>query len=564
MDFLTPSGAWALTGAAAIIVLYMLKRRYVERVVPSTYLWRQAMADRSANRPIQRVKRSLLLFMQLLMAVLLALALMHPATGGLSGGDYVFIFDISASMGAGDRMEQARRQALGWLDTMPEGSSVTVIASGDTVETLLSRTTDLTRARQTVQGIRAGYTSTDIEQAVSLGRAMAQEIEGLQIVVFSDHYQAQQDIRAVNAPAGLENRAILSVNLAEKTDRTDAVVRVANYGADAQVALEIYAEDTLWDVYTLDLAAGETGSASVALPVGTRMARVRIVQADALLADNEMTGLLQNTQTHSVAYAGQGNVFLETALALREDISLVRTDAQDIADTGAELFVQDADGLTVFALKGESSITAGSVKTAEGSLTTSNDAMMDHVDLTDIALKDYRPLSGGTALARVGQDVLIAADENSVVLGFDVHDSNLPLKADFPVLVQNILSALLPELNAQVNDALCGDIVDIRTSTHAESAWIVSPDGRQMDMPCRVETPGVYGLVQRMEDGSQIQTPFMVRIPAGESDVSQVMPSTEGENLNVTRMAGRDWALLLVGLVLLISILEWWVSRRGH
>ena len=85
-----------------------------------------------------------------------------------------------------------------------------------------------------------------------------------------------------------------------------------------------------------------------------------------------------------------------------------------------------------------------------------------------------------------------------------------------------------------------------------------------MDMPCRVETPGVYSLVQRMEDGSQTQTSFMVRIPAGESDVRQVMPSTEGGNLNATRMAGRDWALLLAGLALLISILEWWVSRRGH
>ena len=48
-----------------------------------------------------------------------------------------------------------------------------------------------------------------------------------------------------------------------------------------------------------------------------------------------------------------------------------------------------------------------------------------------------------------GENVLMAVCEESgrriAALGFDVHHSNLPLKADFPVLVQNLLAYLLPE-----------------------------------------------------------------------------------------------------------------------
>ena len=37
-----------------------------------------------------------------------------------------------------------------------------------------------------------------------------------------------------------------------------------------------------------------------------------------------------------------------------------------------------------------------------------------------------------------------------MILGFDLHDTNLPLKYDFPVMIQNILDLLIPR---RVSDA---------------------------------------------------------------------------------------------------------------
>ena len=78
MNFLTPL---ALTFAALsipIILLYMLKLRRQDVLVSSTLLWQRLLRDREANAPWQRLRRNLLLLLQLLILALLTLALARP------------------------------------------------------------------------------------------------------------------------------------------------------------------------------------------------------------------------------------------------------------------------------------------------------------------------------------------------------------------------------------------------------------------------------------------------------------------------------------------------------
>ena len=96
--FLSPGAWWALAAPAAIVVLYLLRRRYLPRSVPSVFLWRRSVRDYAANRPFQRLMKNLLLPLQVLAALALALALMRPALPGGTAGRSIFIFDISGSM----------------------------------------------------------------------------------------------------------------------------------------------------------------------------------------------------------------------------------------------------------------------------------------------------------------------------------------------------------------------------------------------------------------------------------------------------------------------------------
>ncbi|MFQ3672649.1 MAG: BatA domain-containing protein, partial [Aggregatilineales bacterium] len=78
----------------------MLRLRRREAVVSSHFLWQRALKDYAANTPWQRLRRHLLLLLQLLALALLVVALARPALPGStpSLGRVVVLLDASASM----------------------------------------------------------------------------------------------------------------------------------------------------------------------------------------------------------------------------------------------------------------------------------------------------------------------------------------------------------------------------------------------------------------------------------------------------------------------------------
>ena len=133
--FLSPGFAWMLAAPVMIVVLYLLRRRFLPRQVPSVFLWRKSVRDYAANRPFQRLMKNLLLPLQALAALTLALALMRPALPGGTAGRSVFIFDIPGSMqaesGGRSRLEAAKEEALKRIGELPAEEEITMITAGD-------------------------------------------------------------------------------------------------------------------------------------------------------------------------------------------------------------------------------------------------------------------------------------------------------------------------------------------------------------------------------------------------------------------------------------------------
>src|SRR5436190_7309857 len=112
MSFLTPLALLLSLIAVPIIILYMLKLRRREVEVSSTLLWQLLMRDREANSPWQRLRRNLLLLLQLLLLSMLVLALARPFlhVPTIAAGTVVVLLDGSASMNATD-VEPSRFEA---------------------------------------------------------------------------------------------------------------------------------------------------------------------------------------------------------------------------------------------------------------------------------------------------------------------------------------------------------------------------------------------------------------------------------------------------------------------
>src|ERR1043166_10081729 len=118
MHFLSPLSLLLLAPMGGLIVLmYILKLRRKDVVVSSTFLWRQVIRDVQANAPFQKLRKNLLLFLQLLAALLLVLAITRPfwRGKGIGGRSVVIVVDTSGSMAATDvgrsRLDEAKREA---------------------------------------------------------------------------------------------------------------------------------------------------------------------------------------------------------------------------------------------------------------------------------------------------------------------------------------------------------------------------------------------------------------------------------------------------------------------
>src|SRR3954454_8372535 len=138
VEFASPLGgaAWAVLAGipVGIIALYFLKLRRRPLQVPSTLLWSRSLEDLHVNSLFQRLRKSLLLFLQLLAVLLAMLALAGPRIRGTSGPGqrYVLAIDNSASMSATDvapsRLSKAKEAAKQVVRGM-EGDDVAMVIS---------------------------------------------------------------------------------------------------------------------------------------------------------------------------------------------------------------------------------------------------------------------------------------------------------------------------------------------------------------------------------------------------------------------------------------------------
>ena len=78
MNFTALSSAWLFALLIPLVVFYFLKLKRPRQVIPSLVLWRQVLSDQRVNSPFQRFRRNLLLWLQLALLCLLALAAMQP------------------------------------------------------------------------------------------------------------------------------------------------------------------------------------------------------------------------------------------------------------------------------------------------------------------------------------------------------------------------------------------------------------------------------------------------------------------------------------------------------
>jgi hypothetical protein len=170
-----------LVGAIAVpllILLYFLKLRRREQVVPSTLLWKRAVQDLQVNAPFQKLRRNLLLFLQLLVLAAILFALAGPVMNFTRQPQrsIVLLVDCSGSMKTIEpdgrpRLEHAKDAAAQFVSNLPDQSRAMVISFADRANVVCTFTDDKRRLERMIADIEPTDASSKIGEALQLAVA---------------------------------------------------------------------------------------------------------------------------------------------------------------------------------------------------------------------------------------------------------------------------------------------------------------------------------------------------------------------------------------------------------
>lgn len=330
----------------AIVLLYFLKLKRMPLEVPSTYLWSRTIEDLHVNTIWQRLRRNLLLFLQLLLVGLLILAMLRPGWQALQTLDerIIFLIDNSASMSATDerpsRLEQARQRALALVDQMETGHVGMVIAFSDTAQTQ-SFTESRRALRRQIESIGPTNHRTDIREALQAAAGLAnpgltrladnqavnESLPATLYILSDGGFATVPDfslgnltpVYVASGQAPYDNLAIVAFATdrnPQHPERMQAFANVANFGAqDATAVLELFLDDQSLDLVELPVAAGKEAGWHFDLPdLEQGSLKVVLQQEDALKLDNVAYTAINRPRPARVLVVSPGNEALRAAL----------------------------------------------------------------------------------------------------------------------------------------------------------------------------------------------------------------------------------------------------------
>jgi len=466
VSFANPSALWLLALAIPVVALHVLRPRRLPHTVSSTMLWEQASTPVTAAAPWQRLRPSVLLFLQLALVAGLAVAAAQPVrtTEVPLAMHTVFVLDGSGSMlatdGAPDRLSEAKDRAVALREQLPPGGQASLVVAEATPRVLLTASDDPQAFRDALAPVRGTSGVADVAGALSLATSLETPDMPIGFVLLTDGTLAPEAVAAI--PAGTRdervgrdgtNRALAALSVIDRGTGLDARVTVTNTGGPAATqVVRVDVDGRTEHRQEVRLEPGASEDLEVDLPRGQRI-EVFLDGTDLLGADDRAVAVATGRRDLRVLVVGPEEPFLEEALAAIPGVTVERSD-EPTSGTGHDLVVYHrtpvpADaGAPVLAVATPgvpgAVTTAGVVAEPVPTLVRTDVALLEGLDLSNVAIAEAQAgtvTNGDVLVGAEGAPLLargVAAGRPYAWLAFTPSDSNLVLDVAFPLLVDRL------------------------------------------------------------------------------------------------------------------------------
>jgi hypothetical protein len=333
----------------AVLSLYFLKLKRKQLAVPSTMLWRKAVEDVHVNSIWQRLRKNLLLLLQLLFLALLILACLRPGWSGQNriGERRIYIIDNSASMQATDvdptRLDAAKKRVRELIEETSSDDVGMLIAFSDRADVRQGFTKERNKLLSSLDSIQPTMHNTDLTEALRAaaglanpGRSSFEDLTDIQVAdpvpatvyLLSDGGfgdlgdfdigKLQIEYIPIGEPT-TANVGIVSFAVQRSEDQEnqlEAFARIMNHGtSQVSFTASLELDGKLLDASTVTIEPNaEAGLLFELSELEQGQLKMILDYADSLAADNIAYAAIRQDRPINVLLVTPGNSALETAL----------------------------------------------------------------------------------------------------------------------------------------------------------------------------------------------------------------------------------------------------------
>ncbi len=632
MELLAPRGLWLLSLLLPLVILHILKATRRRVPVASTWLWAGTKRDVLARSPFKRLSWELSLLLKALLLVAVALASSEPTIQGSAHAvrRVAVVVDVSASMTSGGtaggtrHIELAKQAVLDLLDALPQDSEVTIIEAGSEPR-LASGTTSPDRVRAAVALLQAREVEGDVTAALGLAADRLGGPDGAELHLVTDGLLARPpDLSLVGVPVFVtlvgeprDNLAIVRADVQAESragsERVSAMVLVQNFGGaprDVFVTMRRADASEVLDTRRLLVSPGSAVPVELSAARGPGLGQnlsFEVALADdtfgnALASDDHAHLRVPPSSSLRVSLVSAKGLphspWLERVLRADPGVELsLHADEEDLDLQSVGLLVADGLCPKLVAARGDVLVVRPPAGDCHGvsvglesehppvSAWSETDPRMSYLSIGDLTIAKARLLkvtSPAQALVRSTAGALIADGSSPTrsvtIVGFDVGESDWPLKASFVLFMRNLTELARSHRPTAAPAGRSGEPLSVVLPRDAGRARVTAPNGDTVEsafasgvlvVPA-VSQVGLFDIVIDGAEGDITRWPVNLFSPR-ESDLSRradlagaAAVTAGGEGPQVQRPQNVTWLWALLALVILLADVAVATRRAGR
>ncbi len=595
MSFLNIWPLFFLVTIPFLILLYILKEKSENLSVSSSIFWEEIYKTLEVNRPFEKLKKNIMLFLQILITLLIILALMNPLLKffGKEYSELIIVIDNSASMlGISDDktcIDRGKAVAKEYIDSCASGTKISIITANKDTEVLIAGSENNSLAKEKIDSVTKTFNPGDLNNSLKLVKSMTKELENYKVLFITDEAVDIGDINGQVILVDKDESNISIDNIAHKKEngKVSIISTITNRGnVDYSGDFYLYGEDNLLEATSLELKKGEEITLNFSMEDrDIKYLKGEISGKDAILEDNKFYHVIKNNDNKKILLVSNKNVFLEKALSVVSKAELVKTNeisnisensnydlyifdgmlGENIPEYGNVLMVNPPEN-NLFNVLGEQD---------GGEAVVIGEGMPKYLqNMTFIAskIKKIEVPSWAKSLINVGNDsILFLGKHNNqkvASVNFDFHDTDLPLKAEFPMLINYICEELL-ENNIVNSNYIGGEDIKINGSLAYDELILTTPSGRVRT----IENNSILnedldlGIYVIEDSNHSFNEVFSINFPTSQEGniIDDTIENREVRADNNGSIKGMlDITPYIISLIILLIIAEWVLYNKGY